>query len=243
MRLLKTLLRGRVYGLTTVFCLACATLLTSAAARADDVSRWLETTIGKSEQRSDDDYSERRRKSRDSEPTRRRSSLGQGYSRLGGPIGENHRKKTAAAPPKAVKLASLGPPSWPKVLPADPAKAAAPGDAAAAAPPSIAPGASGNIKWVANSSCLNTRLQGVLATVAATFGPVQVNSTCRSRRHNAAVGGATRSQHLTGDAADFRVKGKYGNVTAFLRKNATVGGLKHYGGGLFHIDTGPRRTW
>jgi hypothetical protein len=26
---------------------------------------------------------------------------------------------------------------------------------------------------------------------------------------------------------------------AYLR--STVGGLKHYGGGLFHIDTGPRR--
>jgi uncharacterized protein YcbK (DUF882 family) len=39
------------------------------------------------------------------------------------------------------------------------------------------------------------------------------------------------------------VFGKFGKVLAFLRKNRVVGGLKHYGGGLFHIDIGPRRTW
>jgi hypothetical protein len=30
---------------------------------------------------------------------------------------------------------------------------------------------------------------------------------------------------------------------AFLRSHGSVGGLKHYGGGLFHIDSGPRRGW
>jgi hypothetical protein len=30
-------------------------------------------------------------------------------------------------------------------------------------------------------------------------------------------------------------------VAAYVRSR--VGGFKHYGGGLFHIDTGPRRTW
>jgi hypothetical protein len=28
-----------------------------------------------------------------------------------------------------------------------------------------------------------------------------------------------------------------------LRSNGSVGGLKHYGGGLFHIDNGARRSW
>jgi hypothetical protein len=32
-------------------------------------------------------------------------------------------------------------------------------------------------------------------------------------------------------------------VLSFLKANKLVGGLKHYGGGAFHIDTGPRRTW
>jgi hypothetical protein len=30
---------------------------------------------------------------------------------------------------------------------------------------------------------------------------------------------------------------------AYLRSSGMVGGLKHYGGGLFHIDTGARRSW
>jgi uncharacterized protein YcbK (DUF882 family) len=82
--------------------------------------------------------------------------------------------------------------------------------------------------------------------VTAIFGPVKVNSTCRSRARNAKVGGATRSKHLTGDAADFSVsRESKPAVLAFLQKNRSVGGLKLYPdskGGHFHIDTGPRRT-
>ncbi len=97
----------------------------------------------------------------------------------------------------------------------------------------------GSIRWVANSGCLAASLRAVIAHVAANFGAVTVNSTCRSARHNRRVGGARRSYHLTGSAADFRVRGNVRGVMAYLR--GAVGGLKHYGGGLFHIDTGPRR--
>ncbi|MGD9805188.1 MAG: YcbK family protein [Hyphomicrobiaceae bacterium] len=99
----------------------------------------------------------------------------------------------------------------------------------------------GSIKWAASSGCLNGSLRGVLAQVASRFGSVTVNSTCRSRSRNARVGGARRSKHLTGDAADFRINGNWGAASSFIR--GLVGGFKHYGGGLFHIDTGPRRTW
>lgn len=102
----------------------------------------------------------------------------------------------------------------------------------------------GPIRWVARADCLVTPLQGVLNQVAALFGALQVNSTCRSPRHNRKVGGARRSQHLTGSAVDFRIGG--GNskdVLNFLRAQKVVGGYKHYGRGVFHIDTGPRRTW
>jgi uncharacterized protein YcbK (DUF882 family) len=68
-----------------------------------------------------------------------------------------------------------------------------------------------------------------------------VNSTCRGRSRNSRVGGAPRSKHLTGDAADFRIHGNWGAASSFIR--GLVGGFKHYGGGLFHIDTGPRRRW
>jgi hypothetical protein len=111
------------------------------------------------------------------------------------------------------------------------------------APTDQPPLTGGHINWVASASCLASRLRAVLVEVAATFGPVRVNSTCRSPRHNARVGGAPRSYHLTGSAADFRVSGHFRQVLAFLRAKRTVGGLKHYGGGVFHIDTGPRRTW
>jgi len=83
----------------------------------------------------------------------------------------------------------------------------------------------------------------VLSEVAALFGAVRVNSTCRSKAHNARVGGASRSYHLTGNAVDFRVAANTASVSRFLLAKKTVGGFKHYGFGLFHIDTGPRRTW
>jgi uncharacterized protein YcbK (DUF882 family) len=57
------------------------------------------------------------------------------------------------------------------------------------------------------------------------------------------VGGARHSYHLSGSAIDFRIHGNARAVHAYLSSNRSVGGLKHYGGGLFHIDVGPRRTW
>ena len=57
------------------------------------------------------------------------------------------------------------------------------------------------------------------------------------------VGGAKRSYHLTGNAVDFNMTGNYRAILAFLKGSKLVGGLKHYGRGAFHIDTGPRRTW
>jgi hypothetical protein len=32
-------------------------------------------------------------------------------------------------------------------------------------------------------------------------------------------------------------------VLTFLARLRSVGGLTHYGSGVFHIDTGPRRSW
>lgn len=101
----------------------------------------------------------------------------------------------------------------------------------------------GNVSWVASASCLDGGLRSIVASIAANYGPVTVNSTCRSAARNRAVGGAGKSYHLSGDAVDFRVHGNVSAVYAALRSNGGVGGLKHYGGGLFHIDTGPRRSW
>ncbi len=100
-----------------------------------------------------------------------------------------------------------------------------------------------SVRWNASSTCLNSTLRRIVGEVAANFGPVTVNSTCRSHSHNARVGGSRQSLHLTGNAADFRIAGDTRRLLAFLSSHRSVGGLKHYGGGVFHIDTGPRRTW
>lgn len=112
-------------------------------------------------------------------------------------------------------------------------------------PPSVGQSLTGGgIKWAANSGCLNSSLRAVIAQVASNFGPVTVNSTCRGRRHNSRVGGARHSHHLSGNAVDFRVRGASArSVYAFLRSHGSVGGLKLYRRGFFHIDTGSRRTW
>ena len=99
------------------------------------------------------------------------------------------------------------------------------------------------IKWLASNHCLPVRLLFTLEDIAVRYGRVTVNSTKRSHAHNRKVGGARHSYHLNCNAVDFRVHGNYRGALAFLRKQSRVGGIKHYGGGLFHIDTGPRRTW
>ena len=101
----------------------------------------------------------------------------------------------------------------------------------------------GSVNWIADSGCLNGTLRGIIGSLASNYGPVTVNSTCRSRSRNASVGGAPKSYHLQGEAVDFRMNGNVSAAYASLRNNGNVGGLKHYGGGLFHIDTGPRRSW
>ena len=112
------------------------------------------------------------------------------------------------------------------------------------AAPSFGPSLSGGgaVRWVASSSCLTDALHSVVASLAS-FGTVTVSSTCRSHSHNRRVGGAHKSHHLTGSAVDFRLRGNVRGAMAYLRSSGVVGGLKHYGGGLFHIDTGPRRSW
>lgn len=97
------------------------------------------------------------------------------------------------------------------------------------------------VNWVASSRCLAARLRATINYVARNYGRVRVNSTCRSRRHNRRVGGAGRSYHIGGRAADIRIFGNIRAAARYLRR--VVGGYKHYGGGRFHIDTGPKRSW
>jgi uncharacterized protein YcbK (DUF882 family) len=91
--------------------------------------------------------------------------------------------------------------------------------------------------------CLPGNLREVLADVATRFGPVSIQSTHRSRKHNRRAGGARHSLHLACRAIDFRVRARVRGVMAYLRSRPEVGGLKIYRNGIIHIDDGSRRTW
>lgn len=87
----------------------------------------------------------------------------------------------------------------------------------------------------AGAECaVHPELRQVLDEIEVQYGRVKVTSVCRGRH-------AKRSYHYRGRAVDFRVARNIGAVARYVRAN--VPGSHHYGGGLFHIDTGPRRPW
>ena len=180
-----------------------------------------------------EEYHAPRRARAHRESSRKLASLGRSAAPAPAPAPSNSiaevpkpaEAPTAPALPAEQAVASLGPAVLAPIVPAQPKAANAP------------------INWVASPNCLASPLKSVLAEVAALFGVVRVNSTCRSKTHNARVGGASRSYHLTGNAVDFRVAANTAAVSRFLLGKKSVGGFKHYGFGVFHIDTGPRRTW
>lgn len=90
-------------------------------------------------------------------------------------------------------------------------------------------------------------LATVLDDVREHFGrPTTINSGCRCETHNTNVGGAAKSVHKTGQAADFKVKGvKAGAVYKYLvNKYPGKYGIGRYKGRT-HIDvkSGPARRW
>lgn len=78
----------------------------------------------------------------------------------------------------------------------------------------------------------------VLETVRDMFGVIRVNSACRCSAYNMKVGGASRSQHIYGRAADIESANVApGVVFSFLTTNYPG----RFGFGLYsnfiHIDT------
>lgn len=101
-----------------------------------------------------------------------------------------------------------------------------------------------------------TPLWGNLRTLCARLeilrreiqAPIIITSGWRSPEHNHKVGGAPRSMHLWGAAADIQVRGLapsrvMGVIEDLVRKQALPDG----GVGLYakhvHIDIGPKRRW
>jgi Peptidase M15 len=86
----------------------------------------------------------------------------------------------------------------------------------------------------------------ILKDIQAHFGrPIEVQSGYRSPTHNKRVGGARKSLHMRGRAADIRVQGVSGaRLLTFLRSHPRVGGIGYFmAGGFIHIDDGRKRTW
>ncbi|MFQ4137287.1 YcbK family protein [Nodosilinea sp. PGN35] len=75
--------------------------------------------------------------------------------------------------------------------------------------------------------------------------PFQITSWYRPPAVNAAVGGATQSQHLFGRAADIQVQGLSGRQVANALMLSWPGGMGIYSNipNIIHLDTGPKRTW
>jgi hypothetical protein len=199
--------------------LAMVSGLTATSARADDLPFWEKADQAAKISNLGNKPSKSYKKTASQKSTKKYASksskkLG-GYAEASEPVKKKH---------KGVKVAALGDTYYPEPK----AKKSLSG---------------GSVNWTASASCLDGGLKSIVQDVAANFGPLRVNSTCRSRGHNASVGGAPKSKHLSGDAVDFRVFGNTSAVYAFLKNNSGVGGLKHYGGGLFHIDNGDRRSW
>ncbi|MGF1570336.1 MAG: YcbK family protein [Nodosilinea sp.] len=75
--------------------------------------------------------------------------------------------------------------------------------------------------------------------------PFQINSWYRPPDVNAAVGGASQSQHLFGKAADIQVQGLSGRQVANAVMLSWPGGVGIYSNipNVVHLDIGPKRTW
>lgn len=91
---------------------------------------------------------------------------------------------------------------------------------------------------------INFELIEVVQDVRDTFDkPVVINSGLRCEKHNKRVGGAPKSQHLIGTAADIRVQGVepievYRYLTAKYPKKFGIGNYKNF----THIDVRPNKA-
>ena len=93
---------------------------------------------------------------------------------------------------------------------------------------------------------LDPKLMELIAALEAQFHakPVIV-SGCRSQAHNAAVGGARHSFHLSCMAADIIIPGVSPEIVrAFALAMPGRGGVGTYCGmSIVHVDAGPARQW
>lgn len=231
----------RLFSAAFVFAFAAALMATGGAARADDKPFWEQSEAAKPAKSGYKKVSYKKSAYKNSSYAKSVSTMASKSSGSKKYAAKSLSKSNASASTK--KLGGYAEASEPKKKKKGYKVAALGGAAYGGYESSKKSLSGGKVNWTASASCLDSSLKAVIYAVAANYGPLRVNSTCRSRGHNRSVGGARKSKHLSGDAVDFRVFGNVRGVYAYLRDSGSVGGLKHYGGGLFHIDNGPRRSW
>ena len=79
--------------------------------------------------------------------------------------------------------------------------------------------------------------------------PIKITSGYRPAEHNAKIGGATKSRHITGEAADLKIEGYTPKqVAAIIEKLIAAGKMKQGGLGIYstwiHYDVrGTAARW
>ena len=87
-------------------------------------------------------------------------------------------------------------------------------------------------------TCLTWEARALLNRIRARFGNVEIVSTCRPGAKIAGTGHPSR--HASGQAIDFRVPGKKGQVVSWLISNHHNGGVMTYRDmDHIHVDIGP----
>lgn len=95
---------------------------------------------------------------------------------------------------------------------------------------------------------INMEVKVKLLRTATRFGrELTINSGYRSPEYNRRIGGASRSQHMSGYAIDVSMAGfSSDDIRNFIRIASQEGfmGMSYYPGSNFtHVDIGGRRTW
>lgn len=92
-------------------------------------------------------------------------------------------------------------------------------------------------KGCCSSTKIDSKLVNYLQQIRDYFGKaVSINSGYRCVKHNASVGGASKSNHMDGEAADIRITGKTPIELARVAEKLGILGIGVYNWGI-HIDT------
>lgn len=163
------------------------------------------------------------------------SKAGGGYASPVAPTSGAAPATGAANRPETATTKPAAPASTVKPVISTPA---APVRAGAATSLTVAPGV--------DTENVNSALMANVNALQKKFGkPLQIISGHRDAAHNRAIGGASGSQHLHGNAVDIKFSGTKEETNRLIEMASAMGfgGIGVYGPGNVHLDMGERRAW